>query len=154
MKNSKILFCASAGGHFTELLQFKEVMLKYDSIIITEKMKIAAEPIVKTHYVPYSSRNEGFIYLFKYSYVILLSLIFFLKFRPAVVISTGAHSTIPVCVFAWIFKRKVIYVETVAAVKKPTLTGRFMSKIATEFYVQWEELLAVYPKATYGGVLF
>jgi len=39
-------------------------------------------------------------------------------------------------------------------VDKPTITGKVMYKIASEFYVQWEELLEVYPNATYGGVLF
>ena len=37
--------------------------------------------------------------------------------------------------------------------KTPTLTGRLLRPFADRFYVQWEELLEVYPKAIYvGGV--
>ena len=154
MKSGKVLFCASGGGHYTELLQLKELIKKYNAVVVTEKTKISLVADLPTKYVPYGSRNEGFIYLFKYFYVCLLSLVYFIRYRPKVIVSTGVHSTIPLCILGWIFRRKVIYIETIAVVDKPTITGKVMYKIASEFYVQWEELLEVYPNAIYGGVLF
>jgi len=154
MKKGKVLFCSSAGGHYTELLQLESLIKRYEGIVVTEKTKISIETHLPTKYLPYSSRNEGFKYLFKYFYVCLLSIIYFIQYRPKVIISTGVHSTIPLCILGWLFRRRVIYIETVAVVNAPTITGKVMYKIASDFYVQWEELLEVYPNAIYGGVLF
>ena len=154
MRNGRVLFCSSAGGHYTELLQLTSLIKKYQGVVVTEKTKISLETNLLTKYVPYSSRNEGFKYALKYFYVCLLSIIYFIQYRPKVIISTGVHSTIPLCILGWLFRRKIIYIETVAVVNKPTITGKVMYKIASEFYVQWEELLEVYPSAIYGGVLF
>jgi len=154
MKSGKILFCASAGGHYSELLQLETLINKYQGVIVTEKTKISLNTNYPTKYVPYSSRNEGPIYVFKFLYVCFLSLCYFMQYRPKVIISTGVHSTIPLCLLGWLFRRKVIYIETIAVVDKPTITGKIMYKIASEFYVQWKELLEVYPDAIYGGVLF
>ena len=154
VKKGKVLFCASAGGHYTELLQLESLIRKYEGVVVTERTKVSVQTDFSTRYVPYSSRNEGFKYLFKFFYVCLLSVIYFIQYRPKVIISTGVHSTIPLCVLGWIFRRKVIYIETVAVVSMPTMTGKIMKKIASEFYVQWEELLEIYPNAIYGGVLF
>lgn len=153
MKVGRVIFCTSAGGHFAEMMRLKSIIKKYNGVIITEKTKASVSDF-PTKYVPYSSRNEGFIYIFKYSFVCMLSLVYFLYYRPKVIISTGVHSTLPFCVLGWIFRKKVIYIETVAVVNQPTLTGKIMYKIASDFYVQWEDLLNVYPEAIYGGVLF
>jgi len=154
MKTGKVLFCASAGGHYTELLQLLPLIKKYQGVIITEKTKISTQVEIPVRYVPYGSRNEGVKYIFKFLYVCLLSLIYFIQYRPKVIISTGVHSTLPICLLGWLFRRKVIYIETVAVVNNPTITGKIMYKFASEFYVQWEDLLTVYPNAIYGGVLF
>lgn len=154
MSKRKILFCSSAGGHYTELLQLKHLIKEFKGVIITEKTTMSQNNEFNTEYLPYSSRNEGLKYYPKFFYVVLLSVIYFMKYNPAAIISTGVHSTLPICMVAKLLKRKVIYIETIAVVKSPTLTGKFMYKIADEFYVQWEELLEVYPKAIYGGVLF
>jgi len=154
MKVGQVLFCASAGGHYTEILQLSSLIKAYQGVVITEKTKISNQTEIPTRYMPYSSRNEGFIYVFKFFYVCLLSLVYFIQYRPKAIISTGVHSTLPLCLLGWLFRRKVIYIETVAVVDKPTLTGKIMYKFASEFYVQWEELLEVYPKGIYGGVLF
>ena len=102
----------------------------------------------------YCSKNDGWIYIFEYLYVWFVSVIYFIKYNPKVIISTGVHSTIPMCVYGRLFGRKVIYIETVANVHTPSVSGKLMYKIANEFYIQWEELLEVYPNAIVGGCLF
>ncbi|MGL4337623.1 MAG: PssD/Cps14F family polysaccharide biosynthesis glycosyltransferase [Turicibacter sp.] len=154
MKKGKIMFCSSAGGHYTELLQLRELIVKYNGIIVTEKTKVSQSSIYPTEYVIYSSKNDGWVYIFEYLYVWLVSFYYFIKYRPKVIISTGVHSTIPMCVYGRVFGRKVIYIETIANIHTPSMTGKIMYKIASEFYVQWEELLEVYPKAKFGGCLF
>jgi len=154
MKKGKVLFCSSAGGHYTELMQLKPLIIKYNGIIVTEKTKISMESSLPTEYLIYSSKNDGWIYFFKYLYVCFVSLIYFIKYRPKVIISTGVHSTIPMCLYGRFSRCKVIYIETIANLKTPSMTGKIMYRLATDFYIQWEELLEIYPKAKYGGGLF
>lgn len=154
MKKGKVLFCSSAGGHYTELMQLNSLIIKYNGVVITEKTSISLAAKVPTEYVLYSSKNEGWVYAFKYIYVWLVSLVYFIKYRPKAIISTGVHSTIPLCIYGRLFRRKVIYIETIANLRTPSMTGKIMYRIATDFYVQWEELLEVYPKAKFGGVIF
>jgi len=154
MMQGKVMFCSSAGGHYAELIQLEPLIKKYNAVIVTERTKISEATNLPTCYVPYSSRNEGVFYLVKLLYICLLSLTYFIKYRPKAIISTGVHSTLPLCLLGWLFRCKLIYIETIAVVKTPTITGKIMYKIASEFYVQWEELLDIYPNATLGGVLF
>ena len=53
-----------------------------------------------------------------------------------------------------IFQKKVIFIESFAKVNSSTLTGKFIYKFADQFYVQWEEMLEVYPNAIYKGGIY
>lgn len=150
LTTGKVLFCASAGGHLTELLQLRPLIQTFNGVIITEKTEIAKHLEFPTEFVPYSSRQQRFSYPFKYFYVWILSFIYFLKYQPKIIVSTGVHSTIPLAFYGWLFRRHIIYIETIANVQTATLTGRTMKLFASELYVQWEELLEVYPNAKLG----
>ena len=62
MKKGKVLFCCSAGGHYTELLQLRHLIKKYNGVIITEKTKISKETEFPTEYLMYCSKNDGWMY--------------------------------------------------------------------------------------------
>lgn len=70
MKKGKILFCASAGGHYSELLQLGELIKKYNGVIVTEKTDVSKDPIYPTEYVMYCSGKmmDGFICLSIYGF--------------------------------------------------------------------------------------
>jgi UDP-N-acetylglucosamine:LPS N-acetylglucosamine transferase len=77
-----------------------------------------------------------------------------LKVKPDVIVTTGAHTAVPMCYIAKLFRRKVIYIETMANIKTKTLTGKLVYPIADVFIVQWESMLKLYPKAVLGGWIF
>jgi hypothetical protein len=58
------------------------------------------------------------------------------------------------CIFGWIFRKKVIYIESFAKKDTANLTGKILYKFASTFVVQHEEMLAVYPKAEYWGGIY
>jgi len=151
----KVIFTSSAGGHFAELLQLEELMSKFDSLIVTEKVKSSSSSKHKTKYLIYGSRNSNkLVYLFTFLINTLKSLWIYISFRPKYIVSTGVHSTVPIMIIAKLFGKKVIYIETIANVTSPTLTGKIIYKYTDLFLVQWEELLEVYPEAVYGGSIF
>ena len=81
-------------------------------------------------------------------------LFIFLKERPDVVITTGAGLAIPTCIYAKLFKKKVVYIESFARINSVNKTGKLIYKYADLFIVQWETLLEFYPNATYGGWIY
>ena len=74
--------------------------------------------------------------------------------RPDVVITTGAGVVVFFCIFAKLMGAKLIFIESMAKVKKPTLTARFLYPFANLFIVQWPGLLEFFPKAKYLGRFF
>ena len=158
MKNKKVLFISSTGGHLSELLQLSPMFDKYDYFIITEKTKsnLNLKEIFpkKVGYLVYGTKRKILTYPFKLLYNCFKSLYYFIKFRPKVVVTTGTHTAGPMCCIAKLFRRKVVYIETLANSKTKTATGRLLYHIADLFIVQWEEMLKIYPRAIYGGSIF
>jgi len=74
--------------------------------------------------------------------------------RPDVVISTGAGIVVFFCVFAKLLGTKLIFIESMARVERPSLTARFLYPFSDLFIVQWPGLLKYFPKAKYMGRLF
>ena len=114
MKNKKVLFISSTGGHLTELLELRKIYEKYDSYFVTEKTKssisIKEKFGKKSHFLLYGTKDHLLPYLFIFPLNILISLILFIKIRPNYIISTGSHTAVPMCYIAKLFRRKVIYI--------------------------------------------
>lgn len=150
----KICFIASTGGHFEQLMMLKPLMNKYESFIVTEKTDYSvAKNSKKIYYLNQVNRNEK-TFILKMLMNSLNTARIFLKEKPDVVISTGALATIPMCILSKIFKKKLIFIESFAKVNSPTLTGKLLSRFADQFYVQWNDMLKIYPNAIYKGGIY
>lgn len=150
----KVCFAASSGGHYEQLLMLKPLMEKYDSFILTEKTKYSTEiKNIKSYYLLQVNRKEK-LFILKMTWNTFKSVFFFIKERPDVVITTGVLSTIPMCLIAKIFGRKLVYIESFAKINSPTETGKFLYKFADRFYVQWETMLKYYPEAVFLGGIY
>ena len=158
MKNKKVLFISSTGGHLSELMRLSPMFEKYEYFIITEKTKsnlsLKEKYPKKVGFLVYGTKRKFITYPFKLIFNCFKSLYYFIKFRPKVVVTTGTHTAGPMCCIAKLFRRKVVYIETLANSKTKTSTGRLLYHIADLFIVQWEDMLKLYPKAKYGGWIY
>ena len=93
-------------------------------------------------------------YMFKFPYNILKSLFLYFKIKPDVVVTTGAHTAVPMCYIAKLFKKKIIFIETFARVESKSMSGNMINKIADVFLVQHEEMTKVYDNSIYRGDLY
>lgn len=153
-EKKKICFAASSGGHFEQIMMLKPLMEKYDSFLITEKTTYKTEVKgIKMYYMHQVNRREKW-FLLEMIGNLFRSLIVFIKERPDVVITTGVLAMIPICLFAKLFGKKLIYIESFAKVTTPTETGKLMYKYADQFYVQWPQMKEVYPDAIYLGGIY
>lgn len=150
----KICFAASSGGHYEQLMMLKPLMEKYPSFIVTEKTlydaKLDGE---KTYYLLQVNRKEK-SFLPRMFVNIIRSFGIYLKEKPDIIICTGVLATIPICLIAKAFRKKLIYIESFAKVTSPTESGKLLYKFADQFYVQWESMKKVYPKAIYLGGIY
>src|SRR5574344_718261 len=153
----KVLFISSTGGHLNELLQLKSMFKKYDSYIVTEKTKTNKDlnkDYNNVSYLLYGTKHRPFRYIFVAIFNILKSLFLYIRIRPNVIVTTGAHTAVPICLIGKLFRTKIIYIETFANIHTKTLTGKIIYPIADLFIVQWKGMLDLYPNAKYWGWIF
>ena len=152
----KVLFISSTGGHLNELLQLKSLFSNYDYLLVTEKDKstISLKDKYNVKYLVYGTKKNLFSYFFKFIFNFIKSFIIFIKFKPDVVITTGAHTCVPMLFIAKLFKKKSIYIETMANRKTKTMTGKIVEKWVTYFVVQWEDMKNLYEDSVYGGLIY
>jgi beta-1,4-N-acetylglucosaminyltransferase len=146
----KICIAASAGGHLTEALQLKEVWKKKKHFFISDKRinAIDLSKKEKVYFITPSRRNLlNFINSFNQTREI------FLSEKPDIVISTGAEIGFPAMILGVLFGKKVIYIESIARINSPSLTGKLIYPFIKDFYVQWPESKKFFPKAKYAGAV-
>ena len=158
MKKKKVMFISSTGGHLDELMQLKSMFEKYEYRIVTEKTKsnlnLKNKYPKKVSFLVYGTKEQQLIYPFKLLFNCFKSLFIYIKFRPKYIVSTGAHTAGPMCCIGKLLGSKIIYIETFANSKTKSVTGSLVYKFADLFIVQWEDMLKLYPKGTYGGWIF
>ncbi|KAG0615428.1 hypothetical protein M758_5G040500 [Ceratodon purpureus] len=84
-----------------------------------------------------------------------------LRIQPDVILCNGPGTCLPICVAGFLMKVVgwkrvvVVYVESIARVKKLSLTGLLLYKLrlADQFFVQWKDLKVKYPRSNYVGRL-
>lgn len=155
-KKKKVMFISSVGGHLTQLLELNKVFNNYNYVLVTDKTDVS-KPLkekYKTEYLIYGSRNYIISYIFIFIFNVIKSVYLFFKYRPNVIVSTGAHTAVPMCYIGWIFRKKIIFIESFSKRTSPTLSGRLVYPIATTFVVQWKSMLKFYPKAKYWGGIY
>jgi len=153
-RKTKICFAASSGGHLEQLMMLKPLMDSYDSFIVTERTSYCiSEDNRQIYFLRQVNRRENKFLLYMIMNM-LSSIKVFIKEKPDVVICTGVLAMIPMCLLIKLTGGTLIYVESFAKVTSATETGKFLYKFADQFYVQWEQMLDVYPDALYLGGIY
>lgn len=145
----KICIVSSCGGHLTEVRCLKDIYSKYEHFyVINDQLKLPQDMKDKTFFIRHAERNWLVFYNFWEAWKILK------EQKPDIILSTGAGPVVPFALLArMIFKQKVIFIETITRIKKPSLTAKIMYHLSNEFYFQWQELKAFFPKGKYCGPL-
>lgn len=152
----KVCLISSSGGHLAQLKQLLPLVSNnYDYFIVTEKNETSLS-LKKNHPTFFLKQQErkniSFIKNFTLNFFMSVWILF--KQKPDVIISTGAGAVLPLCVLGALSGKKVVFLESFAKITSPTITGRIIYKFANRFYVQWEEMLEIYPKSTYKGAIY
>ncbi len=145
----RVCIVSSCGGHLTEVRSLLPCYRKYNYYYVLNKRVVLSDEMVgKTHFISHSERDwKLFVNLFQ-AFIILK------RNTPAVIISCGAGPIVPFALIGrLIFRAKIIYIETAAQIREPSLTGRIMKYLAHHLYYQWPSLEPFFPDGKYLGLI-
>lgn len=145
----KICIVSSCGGHLTEVRTFKSAYQEYDHFyVLNDTIELPNDMVGRTHFIAHSERDlKLFINFFE-------ALAILKREKPSLIISTGAGPIVPFAIIGKLFfKIKIVYIESIASIIRPSLSGKIMYRIADKFYFQWEDLKKFFPKGEFIGPL-
>jgi UDP-N-acetylglucosamine:LPS N-acetylglucosamine transferase len=146
----KTCIVCSVGGHLTEV---RVLMPAYAGephfYVLNDKAMLPEDMRGRTYFIAHSERDWKFILNLWEAFRILR------KERPTAILSTGAGLAVPFAIVGRLFfGTRVVFVETFTRIERPSLTGRIMYWLAHDFFYQWPQLRAFFPRGCYGGPLF
>lgn len=148
-KQQKVCIVSSCGGHLTEvrclLPAYRDVPHFY---ALNDKALLPDDMQGRTFFIAHSERDWKFLLNLWEAFVILR------RERPTMILSTGAGPVVPFALVGRLFfGTRVVFVETITRINKPSMTGRIMYWLAHDFFYQWKSLARHFPGGVYGGPL-
>ena len=137
----RTLFVASGGGHLDQLAPLLAMwptpwhLATFDSVDTRDK--------VVNFTSVYQPTNRNLFNLFRN---LLLAAVVIGRYRPEVIISSGAGPAVPFFVVGRLFRVKTVYIEPVDRIDMPTLTARLIVPFTSLFVVQHAGQLATFPR--------
>lgn len=147
----KILAVASIGGHWIQMLRITAVLATdYEVCYVSTNPKWAETVKGKFYSICEFSRWDAWKMLFCIPYVLMI----LQKEKPHVALSTGAAPGLLVLLLAkYVFRKKTIWVDSIANVAKLSACGRYAVKFGVDsVYTQWEHLAV--GKVKFAGNVF
>jgi beta-1,4-N-acetylglucosaminyltransferase len=144
-----VLLVCSSGGHLLQLVRLEDAWAGFSRAWVTfdksdARSLLQGERVLFAH-GPTNRNIKNFLRNLRAAWQIIGRL------RPKVVLSTGAGVAVP---FAWIGRlrgARVVYVESLTRIDRPSLSCRLIAPAAARIYVQWPELAAELPRARFVG---
>jgi len=157
-----ILVVMGEGGHSTECLRLIDLLgtskYRYSYVLVKEdnvtEDKIRVPGRVYRVIRPRSKGENFIVSVLKYALCQLQAAVGVLHIRPDAVLTTGPGVALPVCLAAKVIRAQILFVETGSRIHELSPTGTVMHHIADLYFVQWQELLSVAPRAIFAGRLF
>ncbi len=145
----RICVVSSVGGHLDEVMQLYPTICRHEHFFVVNAEGALPKAIEdRTIRIVHSERDwKLLVNLWEAARILRAR-------RPDVIVSCGAGPAVPFALVGKALGIKVVFVETFAAVERPTLTGRLMYRLADLFVYQWKPLARAYPKGVYGGSIF
>lgn len=149
MHRMKICIVTSVGGHLDEVMQLFAVLKEHHCFfVVNAEGSLPKEIDCDVLRIVHSERDWKLLINLWEAINILRAQ------RPDVIVSCGAGPAVPFGFVGKLLGIRVIFIETFAAVEKPTLTGRLMYHLSDLFVYQWKTLETVYPKGIFGGPIY
>ena len=148
-KKPKICLAASAGGHLVQLLRLRRSWEGFDVFYVStvDVVKDKLSQSGRAYIVGECNRQHPF----RIVQVLGRCLKVILTERPGVVISTGAAPGFLMCFIGRLFGAKIVWIDSIANVRRLSMSGKMIRPFCSLFLTQWEELQDTAKKIEYAG---
>lgn len=134
----KILVVASSGGHWMQLLRITKSLentfeIIYVSTLPDRELSVKGKIF---RLISDFSRTDAFkmLLVFMQAYKIIR------REKPDVIMTTGAAPGLVMVFVGWLFRKKTIWIDSLANVEHLSLSGRIASLFVSRAYTQWKGL--------------
>jgi UDP-N-acetylglucosamine:LPS N-acetylglucosamine transferase len=142
----RILIVSSVGGHLQEVLALTPALEGHDvGLVVNDQVDPPAGLEDWFWQIPHGERDVRFGTYFVWAWRIVRT------FRPRVIISAGAGHAVPFALVGQLHGAKVVFLETLTAVTRPSVTGRLMYYLSNVFLYQWDDLRRAFPRGQHVG---
>lgn len=150
VRELRVGIVSSVGGHLSEVLELLPELLPHDLFFVLNDAAPWRRELdaFRRYRIVHAERDVRLLINLVEAARILR------RERPDVLISMGASPAVPFFTLGRLWGAQTIFIESFAAVEKPTLTGRLLHPVAHHFFVQWPALLSSLPRACYAGPIF
>lgn len=142
---ARICIVSSCGGHLSEIRSLSRSYAALPHVfVLNDRIVPPPEMRGRTCFIRHGERDPWLLWnLFEMTRILW-------RERPDILLSSGAGPIVPAAIIGrYLFGCRVIYVETLARKRAPSLTGRIMRRLAHDLIYQWPELKEHFP----GGIL-
>ena len=169
--NNIVMFACNEGGHFSQLTALHQLFDEYDSVLVTDndRANLQTKKLEGLKGIEYAmsisnkrksnsskqtnKKKSRLSYLFAHIKMWKECRKIWKTYRPSVIISTGSNIAVHLFLYGKLHGSKLIFIETRAHVYSKSATGMIVGRFADKVFVQWPEMLKVYPRAEYCGTL-
>ena len=142
----KVCIVSSCGGHLAEARALRPAFQQHSHFyVVNDRIALPDDMQGRTYFITHAERDWRVLTNFWEAWRILR------RERPTIILSTGAGPIVPFALVGRALGIPVIFVETIAQVTEPSVSGRIMYHLADRFFYQWKALARYYPDGVYGG---
>lgn len=138
------MMISSVGGHLREAILALESLHKDDVIFVSSFLPHQEDLDINMVFI-----TNPHLSIIGYIRNFFEAVKIFIKYRPKVVISTGAGIAIFLFIIARLMGSKTIYIESGCRISHPSRTGRLLYPFSKQFIIQSPELSIYFPRAIY-----
>ena len=150
-RRKRILLISSCGGHWVQMNRLAPAFEDHDVYFAsTEREYSQMVPAGRFSYVPDASLKSNPLMIVWLALCVLTILI---KVRPQVVLSTGAAPGFFALFFAKLFRKKTIWVDSIANVNEMSVSGKKVARFADLYITQWQHLAQDHGPQYFGSVV-
>jgi beta-1,4-N-acetylglucosaminyltransferase len=148
----RVLLVASSGGHLLQLRQLASLWTPDERSWVTfqrsDAESMLAGETITWAYHPTNRNATNALRNLRLAWRLIK------HDRPRAIVTTGAGVAVPFAIIGWLAGVNIIYVESMARIARPSLTGRLIYPLANHFFIQWPDLQRFFPRARCYGTVF
>lgn len=132
----KVLAVASGGGHWVQLLRLRKAFIGTEVAFMTTNPEYQSEVSEKLYIVKDANLNKKFHLMLMFIQVLWI----LVRFRPDVIVTTGAAPGFAAIMLGKILGAKTIWLDSIANGEELSASGKRAKKWADQWLTQWEHL--------------